>query len=113
MRDGAERRRHDRVRLDGRMEGRATVLTSFRVVALSRAGATLEMAMPLAVGSLCDLTLHLSHLSVDVKGRIVHREPGGTGAPARFVVGVEFEAIDTLDRGLLESFLERERRRVL
>lgn len=113
MRGGAERRRHERVRLDGRMEGRATVLASFRVAALSQSGATLEMAMPLAVGSRCDLTLNLSHLSIDVKGRIVHLEPAGGGAPARFLVGVEFEPIDTLDRGLLESFLERERRRAL
>jgi hypothetical protein len=111
MRDGAERRRHKRVRLDGRMEGRATVLASFRVTALSLAGATLEMAMPLAVGSRCDLTLNLSHLSVDVTGRIVHLGPAAGGAPARYLVGVEFVAIDTLDRGLLESFLERERRR--
>jgi hypothetical protein len=93
------------------MEGSATVLTGFRVAALSLAGATLEMAMPLALGSLCDLTFNLSHLSVDVKGRIVHLEPAGGGAPARYLVGVEFDAIETLDRGLLESFLEHEGRR--
>jgi hypothetical protein len=108
MPDGADRRRHVRVRLDGRLAGRATVLTDFRVVALSPEGATLELSVPLAVGSPIDLTLNLSHSSVDVKGRIVHHEPAGGGAPARHLVGVEFEAIDTLDRGLLESFLEQE-----
>ena len=111
MPDGADRRRHERVRLDGRLEGRATLLTDFRVVALSPQGATLELAVPLAVGSPIDLTLDLSDSSVDVKGRIAHREPAGGGAPARYLVGVDFEAIDTLDRGLLESFLAQEGRR--
>jgi hypothetical protein len=111
MPDGADRRRHERVRLDGRLEGRATLLTDFRVLALSPQGATLELAVPVAVGSPIDLTLNLQHSSLDVKGRVAHREPAGGGAPARFLAGVVFEAIDTLDRGLLESFLAEEGRR--
>ncbi|HEY7515712.1 MAG TPA: PilZ domain-containing protein, partial [Vicinamibacteria bacterium] len=70
--DDSERRKHTRLRLDGRMVGRATVMADFRVVALSESGASLEMSMPLALGSRCDLTLNLAHMAVDLKGRVVN-----------------------------------------
>ena len=105
-----ERRRHPRVRLDGRTGGRATVFADFRVVALSESGACLEMATPLALESLCDLTLNLSHVAVDLKGRVVTVEapadPGGV-----YQVGVDFLQVDEVDQALLESFLDRERHR--
>jgi len=110
--DSDERRRHPRVRLDGRTGGRATVFADFRVVALSESGAELEMAVPLAMGSHCDITLNLSHGSVDVKGRVVDiKEPAAAEAP--FHVAVDFLTIDALDQALLQSFLERERRKAL
>jgi hypothetical protein len=112
MNDDIERRRHNRVRLDGRMVGRATVLTDFRVVSLSETGATLEMALPLLPGSLCDLTLNLSHLSVDVKGRVVNVQPPPEPAGGH-VVGVDFVDVDETDNGLLVAFLDRERRRAV
>lgn len=112
MPDNGDRRRHRRIRLDGRMEGRATVLADFRVMALSESGASVEMGLPLALGSHCDLTLNLAHMSVDLKGRVVHvAEPEATGAP--YVIGVDFEEVDAFDQALLESFLERERRSAL
>jgi hypothetical protein len=105
-----ERRRHPRVQLDGRTGGRATVFADFRVVALSESGACVEMATPLAVDSQCDLTLNLSHIAVDLKGRVVTVEPpsvpGGT-----YQVGVDFLQVDAMDQALLESFLDRERHR--
>lgn len=114
MQEGGERRRFGRVRLDGSMAGRATVLADFKVVALSETGASLEMSMPLALGSQCDLTLNLSHLSVDLTGLVVHVEPAEPGStPERYLIGVDFLVVDALDRGLLESFLEWERRRAL
>jgi hypothetical protein len=110
--DAEERRRHPRVRLDGRTGGRATVFADFRVVALSESGAELEMAVPLAMGSQCDITLNLAHGSVDVKGRVVDiRSPGEPDRP--FQVGVEFVSVDDLDQALLQSFLARERRKAL
>lgn len=109
MDEAAERRRHSRIRLDGRMEGRATVLADFRVLALSESGASLQMSTPMALGSRCDLTINLAHVSVDLKGKVVHVEGPDDGA---FVMGVDFESVDAIDRALLESFLERERRRV-
>ena len=110
--DAEERRRHPRVRLDGRAGGRATVFADFRVVALSEGGAELEMAMPLAMGSQCEITLNLSQGSVDVKGRVVHvRVPEQPERP--YHVGVDFVSVDDLDQALLQSFLERERRKVL
>lgn len=112
MMDSGERRRHDRVRIDGRMAGRATVLADFRVVALSESGAALEMEMPLARGSQCDLTLSLSHVSVDLRGRVVDVRPSD-GPQGPFLVSVDFERVDELDRALLQSFLDRERRRSL
>lgn len=107
-----ERRRHPRVRLDGRMTGRATIMAEFRVMSISETGALIEVDTPLALGSRCDLTLNLPHVSVDLKGRVVHVEPPpAPGGP--FQVGVSFLGLEALDRGLLESFLDRERRRAL
>ena len=109
--DASERRRHSRINLDGSMVGRATVLADFRIVALSEAGASLEMELPMAMGSLCDLSLSLPHGSVDLKGRVVHvGEPEGEDAE-RWVVGVDFESVSDFDQALLQTFLERERRR--
>jgi hypothetical protein len=102
-----ERRRHPRVRLDGKAGGRATVFADFRLAALSESGAELEMAVPLAVGSRCDLTLNLADGTLDVKARVADvQRPAGN---RHYVVGVDFVALDALDHALLRSFLERER----
>jgi len=112
MGDKAERRRYPRVRLDGRLAGRATVLADFQVLSLSESGATLEMEIPMAMGASCDLSLNLSHVSVDLKGRVVHIEKPKRGAEGeRYRVGVDFVRLQSLDRALLASFLERERRK--
>ncbi|HUG53419.1 MAG TPA: PilZ domain-containing protein [Vicinamibacteria bacterium] len=105
-----DRRRHPRLHLDGRTGGRATVFADFKVVALSEDGACLEMATPLAVDSQCDITLNLAHVTVDLRGRVVHVEqpPALAGA---YHVGISFVRVEALDRALLESFLDRERQR--
>jgi hypothetical protein len=103
-----ERRRHPRVRLDGRATGRATVFAEFKVAAISETGASLEMATPLALHSSCDITLNLSHVAIDLKGRVVHVQPPAAGGTA-YEIGVDFLEVDELDQALLESFLERER----
>lgn len=110
MDDSRDRRHFERVPLDGRMAGRATVLAEFHVVALSESGASLEMEMPLALGTSCDLTLNLAHVSVDLKGRVISVRPAN-GAHGPHLVGVDFEGVEELDRALLLSFLDRERRR--
>jgi hypothetical protein len=110
MSDEQDRRRHERVRLDGRMAGRATLRADFRVVALSETGASLEMALPLALGSHCDLTLNLSHVSVELRGRVVNVEDVDP-RKGSYVVGVDFDRVEEMDLALLQSFLERERRR--
>ena len=106
----SDRRRHARIRLDGRMVGRATLLADFRIVALSETGASLEMEVPMALGSECDLTLNLPHISVDLRGRVVHIEEREDGQAA-WAVGVDFESVSEIDQALLQSFLERERKR--
>ncbi len=111
--DDSERRRHPRLAIDGRMVGRATVLADFRIVALSETGASLEMELPMALGSLCDLTLDLPTVSVDLRGRVVHLESKGEREQGPFVVGVDFESVAEMDQALLESFLDRERRRAV
>ena len=94
------------------MTGRATIMTEFRIVSISEAGALIEVETPLAASSRCDLTLNLPHVSVDLKGRVVHVDPPATpGGP--FEVGVAFLGVEALDRALIESFLERERRSAL
>jgi len=110
--EAEDRRRHPRVRLDGRTGGRATVFAAFRVVALSESGAELEMAVPLAMGSQCDITLDLAHGSVDVKGRAVAIQAPAT-PETPYHVGVDFVSVDALDQALLQCFLERERRKAL
>ncbi len=77
---------------------------------LSETGATLEMDIPMAMGSSCDLTLNLSHVSVDLKGRVVHIDKA-PGANAPYRIGVDFVRLQSLDRALLASYLERERRK--
>ena len=108
--DDAERRRHSRIRLDGRMVGRATVMADFRVAALSETGAALEMTIPMALGSRCDLSLAMSDLALDLKGRVVNVTPPEGGGEL-YVVGVDFEDMSEVDSGMLASFLEQERRR--
>jgi hypothetical protein len=108
MSNPVERRRYPRVRVEGRLAGRATVMADFRVFSLSETGATLEMDIPMAMGSSCDLTLNLSHVSVDLKGRVVHIDKA---ANAPYRIGVDFVRLQSLDRALLASYLERERRR--
>ena len=106
-----DRRRHPRVRLDGRTSGRATVFADFRVVALSETGASLETLTPLALESQCDLTLNLAHVAVDLKGRVVPVDPP-QDAHGAFQVGVDFVEVSDFDQALLQSFLDRQRHRV-
>lgn len=101
-----ERRRHPRVRVDGRAAGRATLFADFRVVSLSETGAAVEMDMPLAPGSPCDLTLNLQRGQVDVKARVTGVEPAGS----RYRVAVEFLSVEESDQPVLQAFLARERR---
>jgi hypothetical protein len=108
-----ERRRFPRVRLDGRLTGRATVLADFKVITLSESGATLAMAIPMALGAKCDITLHLSHVSVDLYGSVVRIDKPSDSTNGAYVVCVDFMRLQALDRALLASFLERERRKAL
>jgi hypothetical protein len=107
MTQGEERRRHPRIRLEGRAVGRATVLAEFKVVGLEENGATLELPLPLALGSLCDLTLSLGPGSVDLKARVVEVEQAGEGEGG-YRVNVDFLAMDPEDQTLLQAFLDRE-----
>jgi hypothetical protein len=100
-----ERRRHPRVRLDGRAAGRATVFAEFLVVSLSENGAQVEMAMPLALGSACDLTLDLEQGQVDVKGVVANVEKAAAG----YRTSLDFLSVDEADQPALQSFLARER----
>jgi PilZ domain len=107
MPQGEERRRHRRIRLEGRAVGRATVLAEFRVVGLWESGGTLELPLPLALGSLCDLTLSLGPGSVDLKARVVQVE--SVGEPDKgYRVNVDFITMDADDQALLYAFLDRE-----
>src|SRR5262245_65671419 len=102
-----ERRKHPRVRLDGRVGGQATISAAFKVVSLSENGASIEMPMPLPIGSRCELRLNLEAL-LDVKTAVQSVQgpdaPGGT-----YHMGVEFKALAPADRDLLIAFLKRER----
>jgi hypothetical protein len=107
MTEGEDRRRHPRIHLDGRAVGRATVLAEFRVVGLWENGGTLELPLPLALGSLCDLTLLLGPGSVDLKARVVQVE-AVSGQEPGYRVNVDFLTIRSDDRARLEAFLDQE-----
>jgi PilZ domain len=109
--EASERRRHNRINLDGSMAGRATILTDFRIVALSETGASLHMQIPMAMGSQCDLTLDLPHGAVDLKGRVITVQAAQPEEPPPWLVGVDFESVGEMDQAMLLSFLERERAR--
>lgn len=102
-----ERRKHDRVRLDGRVGGQATISAAFKVVSLSEDGALIEMPMPLPIGARCELRLNLEAL-LEVKTSVQNvrlpETPGGT-----YQMGVEFKGLAAADRQLLLAFLQRER----
>jgi hypothetical protein len=108
--DAADRRRHPRLNLDGRMVGRATLMTDFRVVALSETGAALEMDVPLAPGSVLEMALDLSGTSVDLRARVLEAQPP-EGTRTAHLVAVEFEGVSDGDLELLASFLGDERQR--
>jgi len=102
-----ERRKHPRVRLDGRVGGQATISATFKVVSLSENGASIEMPMPLPIGARCELRLNLEAL-LDVKTAVQNvKAPATPGGP--YQMGVEFKAVAPADRELLDAFLKRER----
>ena len=92
------------------MSGRATVMANFRVEDLSETGASLEMQIPLSLSSECVLSLNLAHAPVEVHGTVTRVTPK-EGVDGLFRVNVDFHDMETVDQGLLQSFLERERRR--
>jgi hypothetical protein len=102
-----ERRKHPRVRLDGRVGGQATISAAFKVVSLSENGASIEMPMPLPIGARCELRLNLEAL-LDVKTAVQNvQAPETPGGP--YQMGVEFKPLSAADRALLDAFLKRER----
>ena len=102
-----ERRKHPRVRLDGRVGGQATISATFKVVSLSETGASIEMPMPLPIGARCELRLNLEAL-LEVKTAVQSVQgPNAAGGP--YNMGVEFKALAPADRELLNAFLKRER----
>jgi PilZ domain len=107
----SERRQFERVPQGGRVVGRATVMTEFRVVSLSETGAALETGLPMALGSSCDLALNLSEGVVDIRGRVRDVESVSGNERGPFRVNVDFENVDDGDRALLRFFLEREAQR--
>ncbi len=83
------------------------MLAEFKVVGLWESGGTLELPLPLALGSLCDLTLSLGPGSVDLKARVVQVESVGERDEG-YRVNVDFVTMDAADQELLDAFLDRE-----
>ena len=77
------------------------------MVGLWESGGTLELPLPLALGSLCDLTLSLGPGSVDLKARVVQVEAVGE-RDGGYRVNVDFLTMDPDDQTLLHAFLDRE-----
>ena len=102
----SERRQHERVPQGGRVVGRATVMTEFRVAALSEEGARLETALPMALGSTCDLSLRIGDGTLDLRGKVRGIEALGDADHGPFAVAVDFEGMDDADRAMLRFFLE-------
>lgn len=103
-----ERRKHPRVRLDGRVGGQATISAAFKVVSLSQTGALIQMPMPLPIGARCELRLKLEAF-LDVKSSVQNVRPPESPGGA-YQMGVEFKGLAAADWALLEAFLKRERK---
>ena len=88
--------------------GRATVLAEFKLVGLWENGGTLELPLPLALGSLCDLTLRLGAGSVDLKSRVVEVGAVGEAGTPAYRVDVDFLAMHPDDQARLQAFLAHE-----
>ena len=104
----SERRQHERVSQGGRVVGRATVMTDFRVVSLTESGASLETSLPMALGSSCDLSLRLGDGTLDLRARVRGIEAVGDADSGPFQVAVAFESLDDADRAMLRFFVSGE-----
>ena len=67
-----EKRDAERIPILGELQGEMMVFQPMLVKDISRNGATVETRYPLQLNSLHDLRLALGHMSIVVKGRVVH-----------------------------------------
>lgn len=67
-----EKRDAERVPILGELQGEMMVFQPMAIKEISRGGVTVETRYPLQLDSLHDLRLVLNHVSVIVKGRVVH-----------------------------------------
>lgn len=109
MTQEAERRRRPRIRLDGRVPGRATLIADFGLMDVSETTATLEVSVPMAIGSPCHLTFDASDDPLELSGRVTRVDspslPGGA-----YRVSVDLSPLDALERARLLSLVEAGRR---
>jgi hypothetical protein len=69
---GDERRRDERLRILGSLQGDVTIVQPVRVMDISINGASVEIERPLVIESLHDFRLPLGEVSVVVKARVAY-----------------------------------------
>ena len=67
-----ERRREERLRILGNLQGDVTIVQPVRVMDVSVSGASLEIERALAIESLHDFRLPIGEVSVVVKARVAY-----------------------------------------
>ena len=106
-----EQREFPRLDILGRLSGEVSVLAPIAVYDISRAGAQVECAFPLLVGSAHEVRLHLADESIVVRARVVHCHIAEVGRElVRYVAGVEFIECPPHVLAALGEYLERIRR---
>lgn len=67
-----ERRRLERLRVAGLVQGEVRIVHPIRLVEISEGGASIEVTQPLVIESLHDFRIELGDNIVIVKGRVAH-----------------------------------------
>jgi hypothetical protein len=107
----ADKRESPRTEILGRLAGEVNVPAPTLVRDISHAGAQIECAFPLILGSAHELRLHLGDDSVVVRARVVRCQIADIGRDlVRYVAGVEFVELPPHAEAAITAYLERVRR---
>jgi hypothetical protein len=92
----------------GGLSGEVSVPAPMFIRDISPAGAQIECAFPLIIGSMHDVRLHLGDAAVVVKARVVRCEIADIGRDVvRYAAGVEFVDLMPHARSAIAGYLER------
>lgn len=103
-----DQRRSPRTEILGRLSGEVSVAAPMLVRDISRAGAQIECAFPLILGSAHEIRLHLEDDAVIVKARVVRCQISDVARDiVRYEAGVEFVELTPHADAAIAAYLDR------